>query len=76
MLETLALVLPVKAAHIRQTRDFIIELSKQRVQANQLDQLQVMEFWELFDYLLDNEAFGVNYSSEKGVYAVNFNYIV
>ncbi|MDV5233867.1 MULTISPECIES: hypothetical protein [Providencia] len=75
MLETLALVLPVKAAHIRQTRDFIIELSKQRVQANQLDQPQVMEFWELFDYLHDNEAFGVNHSSEKGVYAVNFNYI-
>ncbi|HGN2570836.1 toprim domain-containing protein [Providencia rettgeri] len=75
LLETLALVLPVKAAHIRQTRDFIIELAKQRVQAIQLDQPQVMEFWELFDYLHDNEAFGVNHSSEKGVYAVNFNHI-
>lgn len=75
LLETLALVLPVKATHIRQTRDFIIELAKQRVQAIQLDQPQVMEFWELFDYLHDNEAFGVNHSSEKGVYAVNFNHI-
>lgn len=34
-----------------------------------------MEFWEIFDYLHDNEAFGVNHSSEKGVYAVNFNHI-
>ncbi|HGN1753520.1 TPA: hypothetical protein ACKRTC_000617 [Proteus mirabilis] len=50
-------------------------MAKQRVQAIQLDQPQVIEFWELFDYLHDNEVFGVNHSSEKGVYAVNFNHI-
>nr|WP_285811242.1 phage tail tape measure protein [Xenorhabdus sp. SF857] len=75
LLETLSLVLPVEAAHIRQTRDFIIELAKQRVQAIQLDQPPVMEFWDMFDYLQDNEPYGVNHSSEPGVYAVNFNHI-
>ena len=34
-----------------------------------------MEFWETFDYLQDNEAHGVNHSTEPGVYAVNFNHI-
>ncbi|EOI7705524.1 hypothetical protein AB7Y49_04330 [Providencia vermicola] len=41
----------------------------------QLGQPEVIEFWKLFDYLYDNEIFGVNHSSEKGVYAVNFNHI-
>lgn len=74
-METLALVLPVKDAHIRQTSNFIIELAKQRVQAIQLDQPPVMEFWDMLDYLQDNEPFGVNHSIEQGVYAVNFNHI-
>lgn len=75
MLETVSLVLPVKAERIRKTRDFIIGLAKQRVQAIQLDQPPVMEFWETFDYLQDNDANGVNHSAEPGVYAVNFNHI-
>ncbi|MBE8613929.1 bifunctional DNA primase/helicase [Morganella morganii] len=75
LLETVSLVLPVKADRIRKTRDFIVELAKQRVQAIQLDQPPVMEFWETFDYLQDNEAHGVNHSTEPGVYAVNFNHI-
>lgn len=29
----------------------------------------------MFDYLQDNEAFGVNHSVEQGVYVVNFNHI-
>lgn len=75
LLETLPLVLPIKVAHIHQTREFVIELAKQRVQAIQLDHPAVMEFWELFDYLQDHQAYGVNHSNEHGLYAVNFNHV-
>ncbi|SPZ22742.1 Uncharacterised protein [Providencia rettgeri] len=75
LLETLHHVLPVNADRIVQTREFIVSLAKERVQALMVDNPAVIEFWDMFDYLDANESCGVNHSNEKGVFAVNFNHL-
>ncbi|EMK2701238.1 toprim domain-containing protein [Providencia rettgeri] len=75
LLETLHHVLPVNADRIAQTREFIVSLAKERVQALMVDNPAVIEFWDMFDYLDANESCGVNHSNEKGVFAVNFNHL-
>lgn len=75
LLDSLHMVIPINPERVTQTRDFIIELAKQRVQAIQEDNPIVTEFWDMVDYLQDNETFGVNHSNETGVYAINFNHV-
>ncbi|WP_231619292.1 hypothetical protein [Proteus vulgaris] len=74
-LETLALVLPVKDAHIRQTRNFIIELAKQRVQPFSWINRQLWNFGICLIIYKIMSHLGLIIVFEQGVYTVNFNHI-
>lgn len=73
LLEVLPSVIPVTGQQIEETRTFITELARQRVKAVQADPDDITEFWAMFDYLDSEDVYGVNHSSQEGVYAVNFN---
>lgn len=76
LLEVLPHVIPVTEQQVNETRDFIVELAKQRVKAVQNDADDIAEFWAMFDYLDSEDSYGVNHSAQKGEYAVNFNQLV
>lgn len=73
LLEVLPSVIPISSQQIDETRNFIVELAKERVQAVQQDPDDITEFWAMFDYLDDEDMYGVNHATQEGEYAVNFN---
>ncbi|AZT32360.1 toprim domain-containing protein [Salmonella enterica subsp. enterica serovar Stanleyville] len=75
--EALACVLPVSVEQIRLTRDAVIELAVERVQATERDVPEVCEFWDMFDDLNSLEKFGVNHygKDNQELIAVNFAYL-
>ncbi|MEX5874401.1 toprim domain-containing protein [Providencia hangzhouensis] len=72
-LEVLPSIIPVTSQQIDETRAFIVELAKERVQAVQQDPDDITEFWAMYDYLDGEDIYGVNHTTQDGEYAVNFN---
>lgn len=75
MLHAMAVAMPLDVKRIEETHSYIQTMAQERERRLGRDHPMVQEFWEMFDYLDDQEPYGINHSTDRDKeIAVNFNH--
>lgn len=74
LVEALAIVADINQEQIEQTQDMLRDMAVKRQQAINADHPMVQEFWDVIDFIDDDNLPILNHSRDPKLYAINLNH--